>query len=156
MSANIRTVILARVSGKDQEDGYSFDSQTKLLQAYCDNNDLLVVKTFKIAETASKQKSRKIFHELLKYLYRNKIQNLAVEKSDRLTRNLRDGVAVDDWLEDDASRILYSAKEKIRRIESIETILYDDKIAGEITSATYVAKCNKLMGDIPGLRVELN
>ena len=60
------TIILARVSSKAQEDeGYSLDSQLKLLQNYCDSKDLDVVKIFKIAETASKEQSRKVFHELL-------------------------------------------------------------------------------------------
>ena len=49
------TVVLARVSSKAQEDeGYSLDSQVKLLQNYCLSNNLRVVKIYKIAETASK------------------------------------------------------------------------------------------------------
>jgi site-specific DNA recombinase len=109
------TVILARVSSKSQEDeGYSLDSQLKLLQGYCLSNNLLVIKVYKIAETASKQQSRKIFSELLSYLNNNKVYNLAVEKTDRLTRNLRDAVAIDDWLQEDKDRILHAVKENIK------------------------------------------
>ena len=109
------TVILARVSSKSQEDeGYSLDSQLKLLQNYCLSNELRVVKIYKIAETASKEQSRKVFIELLAYLYQNNVYNLAVEKTDRLTRNLKDAVAIDDWLQLDGDRMLHAVKENIK------------------------------------------
>ena len=116
MDANKNSaVILARVSSKSQEDeGYSLDSQLKLLQGYCISNNLSVVKVYKIAETASKQQSRKVFNELLAYMQNNNVYNLAVEKTDRLTRNLRDAVAIDDWLEADSNRMLHAVKENIR------------------------------------------
>ena len=108
------TVILARVSSKAQEDeGYSLDSQLKLLQNYCDSKGLQVVKTFKIAETASKEQSRKVFHEMLAYIAKEPIYHLAVEKTDRFTRNFRDAVAIDDWLENDENRRLHAVKESI-------------------------------------------
>ena len=107
-------VILARVSSKAQEDeGYSLDSQLKLLQGYCQQRELEVVKVFKIAETASKEQSRKVFHELLTHLKTHKIVHLAVEKTDRLTRNFRDAVAIDDWLEQDPRRRLHAVKESL-------------------------------------------
>ena len=115
MSIKESTVILARVSSKSQEDeGYSLDSQLKLLQSYCQANDLKVVKIYKIAETASKEQSRKVFSELLDYIATNDIYNLAVEKTDRLTRNLRDAVAIDDWLQGDGDRMLHAVKENIK------------------------------------------
>ena len=114
MDAQNSTVILARVSSKTQEDeGYSLDSQLKLLLGYCEKNSLAVCKIFKIAETASKEQSRKIFQELFQYIYDNKIYHLTVEKTDRYTRNFRDGVAIDDWLEADENRRLHSVKENL-------------------------------------------
>jgi DNA invertase Pin-like site-specific DNA recombinase len=108
------TVILARVSSKSQEDeGYSLDSQLKLLTGYCDNKGLRVVKVFKIAETASKEQSRKVFHEMLAYISKNKVYHLAVEKTDRFTRNFRDAVAIDDWLDQDPNRRLHAVKENL-------------------------------------------
>lgn len=107
-------VVLARVSSKAQEDeGYSLDSQLKLLQGYCQQRELNVVKVFKIAETASKEQSRKVFHELLKYLKTGEVFHLTVEKTDRLTRNFRDAVAVDEWLDQDARRRLHAVKESL-------------------------------------------
>lgn len=112
--AQSATVILARVSSKSQEDeGYSLDSQLKLLCGYCENKGLRVVKTFKIAETASKEQSRKVFHEMLAYISKNKVYHLAVEKTDRFTRNFRDAVAIDDWLDQDPNRRLHAVKENL-------------------------------------------
>lgn len=107
-------VILARVSSKSQEDeGYSLDSQLKLLTGYCEKKDLNVIRVFKIAETASKQQSRKIFQELLTYISKNDVVHLAVEKTDRFTRNFRDAVAIDDWLAQDENRRLHAVKENL-------------------------------------------
>jgi len=114
MSALSNAVILARVSSKAQEDeGYSLDSQLKLLGKYCEEKELNVVKVFKIAETASKEQGRKVFRELLTYIQKEKVYHLAVEKTDRLTRNFRDAVAIDDWLERDANRRLHAVKESL-------------------------------------------
>jgi site-specific DNA recombinase len=108
------TVILARVSSKAQEDeGYSLDAQLKLLQSYCESKGLHVIRIFRIAETASKEQSRKVFHEMLSYIGTEPIYHLAVEKTDRFTRNFRDAVAIDDWLEKDENRRLHAVKESL-------------------------------------------
>lgn len=114
MGQQSNAVILARVSSKAQEDeGYSLDSQLKLLTGYCDRNGLNVVRVFKIAETASKEQSRKTFHELLAYISKADVCHLAVEKTDRFTRNFRDAVSIDDWLEQDENRRLHAVKENL-------------------------------------------
>ncbi|MGH7157814.1 MAG: recombinase family protein [Candidatus Saccharimonadales bacterium] len=110
------TVILARVSTKGQEyEGYSLDSQYKLLHGYSTNLNLRLVKVFQIAESASKEQSRTVFHEMMHFvnLKRNGICNIVVEKADRYTRNFRDAVDLDDWLEADTNRRLHSVKEGI-------------------------------------------
>jgi site-specific DNA recombinase len=105
-------VILARVSSKAQEEeGYSLNAQEKLLKEYSSNKQLKIIKIFKIAETASKQVERTTFQELLRYLDSGKVHHLIVEKTDRLTRNLRDAVSIDDWLEKDENRRLHLVKE---------------------------------------------
>lgn len=108
-------LILARVSSKSQEEeGYSLDSQLKLLRKYCTDRGLTVVKEFKIAETASKQERRKVFHELLVFIAKNKVHHFVVEKTDRLTRNYRDAICIDDWLEGDGNRMLHMVKENFQ------------------------------------------
>ena len=108
---NNNAITLARVSSKEQEEeGYSVDAQTNFLEKYCESKQLRVVKRFKIAETASKPEMRKEFQELLKYLYEHDIKNLVVEKVDRLTRNSKSAITVDDWLDEDAERMLHLPK----------------------------------------------
>ena len=107
-------VILARVSSKAQEDeGYSLESQLKLMNGYCSNKGLDIVKVFRIAETASKEQGRDVFKQLTRYIKQNKIYNLVVEKTDRLTRNLRDAVVINDWLNADSERYLHIVKENL-------------------------------------------
>lgn len=113
-NAQSRAIILARVSSRSQEEeGYSLDAQLKLLRAYCTSNNLIVVKEFRITETASKQQGRVIFHEMVRFLKKEKIEHLAVEKTDRLTRNMRDAVVIDDWLEANENRRLHAVKENL-------------------------------------------
>lgn len=108
----IKTVTLARVSSRSQEEeGYSLDAQLKLLRQYCSERKLNVIKEFRISETASKNEQRTVFHEMLRYIKQSIVTNLVVEKTDRLTRNFRDAVVVDDWLEADQRRVLHMVKE---------------------------------------------
>lgn len=112
MTNNNKTAItLARVSTKEQEEeGYSVDAQTKYLQKYCDSKGLEVIKQFKIAETASKPERRKEFQQLLSYLHEHKIEHLVVEKVDRLTRNSKSAIVIDDWLDGNPDRKLHLPK----------------------------------------------
>ena len=112
MKTKSNAVILARVSSKAQEDeGYSLDSQLKLLRNYCDNKKLNIVKEFRVSETASKYERRKTFKEMLEYIRKNRITHLAAEKTDRFTRNFSDAVAIDHWLEHNDKRKLHMVKE---------------------------------------------
>lgn len=112
MQAQPKAVIFARVSSKAQEDeGYSLDSQLKLLRNYCKKKRLNIIKEFKIAETASKAQRRTVFHETLRYIAKNKIHHFVVEKTDRAVRNIKDAAYIYDWIEDDEQRVLHSVKE---------------------------------------------
>lgn len=114
MKKQDKAVILARVSSKAQEDeGYSLDSQLKLMRSYCKSKKLTIVMEFKITETASKEQRRKVFHELVAYITKHKINHLVVEKTDRLTRNFKDSTTIDAWLEYNESRMLHMVKENL-------------------------------------------
>jgi site-specific DNA recombinase len=93
-------ILWARVSTKEQaEEGYSLDSQLRLLRDYANKNNLKVIKEFTVPESASGKQERKRFLEMLAYLNENKkIKNLLCEKVDRLTRSIRDLPKLDDWL----------------------------------------------------------
>ena len=115
MQAQSKAIILARVSSKAQEEeGYSLDSQLKLLREYCRAKNLEIVREYKIAETASKQDRRKVFHELLTLIIKQRVYHLVVEKTDRLTRNYKDAISIDDWLEGNDKRMLHIVKENLQ------------------------------------------
>lgn len=114
MEPQRKAIILARVSSKTQEDeGYSLDSQLKLMRNYCKSKKLVIVEEFKIAETASKEQRRKIYQEMLSYVTRHRVFNVVVEKTDRLTRNFKDATMIDAWLEKDDRRMLHLVKENL-------------------------------------------
>jgi len=94
---NKNAVIYVRVSSKEQErEGYSIPAQLKLLRSYALKNNLIVVKTFVDVETA-KQVGRTYFAKMLSFLQDHQaVKIILSEKTDRLYRNFRDYVTIDD------------------------------------------------------------
>ncbi len=92
-----QAVIYTRVSSREQQqEGFSLDAQGKLLREYADRNGIQIIKSFEDVETA-KATGRKRFDEMMTYFRRNRsCRVLLVEKTDRLYRNLRDAVTVED------------------------------------------------------------
>lgn len=92
-----RAVIYARVSSKEQErEGYSIPAQLKLLKDYADAQNVRVVGEYIDVETA-KQTGRTNFTEMVRFLRKHPtIRTLLVEKTDRLYRNLKDWVTIDE------------------------------------------------------------
>ena len=85
-----------RVSSKEQEkEGFSIPAQFKLLDQYAKSQGLKVVREFVDVETAKKP-GRAGFEEMVKFLKRSSVRVLLVEKTDRLYRNLKDYVTVDE------------------------------------------------------------
>ena len=114
MSLQVKAVILARVSSKGQEEeGYSLDSQVKLLHSYCENHDMTVAKVFKITESASKASQRRIFKDAMKFIEDHGVKNLIIEKVDRHVRNLHDAVETHDWLLADENKKVHFVKDSL-------------------------------------------
>jgi site-specific DNA recombinase len=92
-----KVVVYARVSSKEQEkEGFSIPAQLKLLEDYADRHDLSIVKTFTEAETAKKA-GREAFNQMVAYISQSKdVKTILVEKTDRLYRNFKDYITIDD------------------------------------------------------------
>ena len=88
-------VIYARVSSKEQSEGFSIDAQLRLLREYADRFDFTILGEYVEVETA-KQEGRPVFREMLSFLDAETDCAVLVEKTDRLYRNIRDWVTVDD------------------------------------------------------------
>ena len=89
--------LYARVSSREQErEGFSIPSQLKLLRNYAEQQGLTIVQEFVDVETA-KQTGRAGFGEMVAFFRRTPAcRVLLVEKTDRLYRNLKDWVTLDD------------------------------------------------------------
>jgi DNA invertase Pin-like site-specific DNA recombinase len=93
----IPAIIYARVSSREHEqEGYSIPAQLKLLRNYAEKNGVEILREFVDIETA-KTTGRKAFGEMLEFLRKSKnCHTVLVEKTDRLYRNMRDAVMVED------------------------------------------------------------
>ncbi len=93
----IKVLLYARVSSKEQEQGYSLDAQKEYLRNYANKNGLMIAKEFVEAETAKKS-GRIIFNKMLVYMDNHPdIRTIIVEKTDRLYRNFKDFVILEDY-----------------------------------------------------------
>src|SRR5437764_1691183 len=95
--ARKQAVIYARVSSKEQEkEGFSIPAQLKLLKEYAAAQGVAVAQEYVDVETA-KQTGRAAFGEMIAYLKAHpSVRVMLVEKTDRLYRNLKDWVTVDE------------------------------------------------------------
>jgi DNA invertase Pin-like site-specific DNA recombinase len=95
--ARCQAVIYVRVSSMEQEkEGFSIPAQLKLLKEYAVANGFTVAQEYVDVETA-KQTGRAAFGEMVAYLKSHpSIRVMLVEKTDRLYRNLKDWVTMDD------------------------------------------------------------
>lgn len=144
METKLKTVIYARVSSKDQEDtGYSLPSQERLLRDHAERKNMTLAKMFSIAESASGAKERKVFAEMLEYLKKNKIKVLLCEKVDRITRNFKEAVAINDWLEEDETRSVHFVKQNLiihKNAKSDEKFRWDIEI---VLAKKYIANLSE-------------
>ena len=96
-------VLYARVSSEEQEkEGYSIPAQTKFLHGYAGQEGIRILHEFVDVETA-KQPGRPGFMAMVDFFAKEakkdparQVRTLLVEKTDRLYRNLKDYVTIDD------------------------------------------------------------
>jgi DNA invertase Pin-like site-specific DNA recombinase len=91
-----KCVLYARVSTKEQEEGYSLDSQQKSIRAYCATRGLSIVEAFVEASSASKP-GRGRFAEMVTYMMtRPDVRTIVVQRLDRLSRNWEDKLVLEN------------------------------------------------------------
>jgi site-specific DNA recombinase len=92
-----QAVMYTRVSSREQEqEGFSLDAQAKLLRVYAERNAFEIVRAFEDVESA-KATGRKQFGEMVTYLRRaSACRVLLVEKTDRLYRNYKDALTIQE------------------------------------------------------------
>ena len=88
----MRCAVYVRVSTDDQRDnGYSIDSQLRMIKEYCEKNDYSIVDVYNDAGHSGKDLMRPEMQRLLADIKSKKIDKLIAIKVDRLTRNNYDG-----------------------------------------------------------------
>ena len=91
-------VILARVSSKEQEDGYSLQAQEANARNYCQNRGYRVLKVFSIVESST-QGNRAKFHQMLKYIKQQNGRVIVVSDTvDRFQRSFKETLEIDPML----------------------------------------------------------
>ena len=92
-----QAVLYARVSSKEQEkEGFSIPAQQKLLRQYALDRGISIACEFTDVETA-KRSGRTGFGNMLAHVRHNPTTRIIlVEKTDRLYRNIKDWVTIDD------------------------------------------------------------
>jgi site-specific DNA recombinase len=99
----MNVVIWARVSSREQKEGYSIDAQLRANRDRAKANGWHVVREFEIAESAKRGAERKAFNEMYAWVRANakreKIKAILSHKLDRVCRNIRDAVRLQE-LED--------------------------------------------------------
>jgi DNA invertase Pin-like site-specific DNA recombinase len=90
-------LIYARVSSKEQdEEGFSIPARLKLLRDYARSEGIRVAEEYVDVETA-KQAGRSSFGKMVDYLRKHPDAHIIlVEKTDRLYRNLKGWVTLDE------------------------------------------------------------
>lgn len=133
-------VIYARVSSDRQEkEGFSIPAQIEYLKEYAVKNSIHVEKIFSESETA-KRAGRKAFNEMLTYLEQNNINTILAEKTDRLYRNFKDYVVLEDYdfevhLAKEGTIISKNSKSHDKFIHGIKVLMaknYIDNLSEEI------------------------
>ena len=93
---NTKVLAYTRVSSKEQDnEGFSIASQEKLLRSYAANHGFIIAQEFSDVETA-KASGRAQFSAMVAYIKKHGTQVVLVEKTDRLYRNLKDWVLLDE------------------------------------------------------------
>jgi site-specific DNA recombinase len=98
VASPVEAVICVRVSSKDQEEeGFSIQAQLRLLREYAANQRMVIGKEFVDVESA-KEGDRNGFSQMVQYLTspRATCRTILVEKTDRLYRNPKDWVTLDE------------------------------------------------------------
>ena len=94
----MKAILLARVSGQEQEDTHSIPAQVERLQSYAKKNGFTDVEIHQIVESSTKD-TRKKFDKLIEAIRQSKEPTaLIVETVDRLQRGFRESILLNEFL----------------------------------------------------------
>jgi site-specific DNA recombinase len=113
-NTNNKAVVYARVSSKEQEEtGYSLPAQERLIEEYGKRKELITDKVFSVAESASGKFQRETFAKMMEYIDKKGVNIILCEKVDRMSRNFKEALVINDWLEADPRRQVHFVKQNL-------------------------------------------
>ena len=96
----MNVIIWARVSSREQREGYSLDAQVRLCREKAQRLGWNIVREFVLAESARRGAERKAFNDMLRWVRKNakgqQIGAILAHKLDRVCRNMRDAVRMQE------------------------------------------------------------
>ena len=99
----MNVIAWARVSSREQREGYSIDAQLRAMRDKAAKSGWTIVREFAVAESAKRGATRVAFNDMFKWVRTNakreKIGAILSHKLDRVCRNMRDAVRLQE-LED--------------------------------------------------------
>jgi site-specific DNA recombinase len=99
----MNVVVWARVSSREQREGYSLDAQLRMMRERAQANGWQITREFVVAESAKRGAERHAFNQMFAWVRANakgeKIKAILSHKLDRVCRNMRDAVRLQE-LED--------------------------------------------------------
>lgn len=112
-------VILARVSSKEQEEGYSIDAQKHRLETYCNRRGLSVIKTFEITESSTNGDRRK-FMALIKFV-KSQREPIAIvaDKVDRVQRSFKEYPLLDALIQQGKIELHFNTENYVIHKDSV-------------------------------------
>ncbi len=94
----MKTILLARVSSKEQEEGQSIPAQVRRLREYAEKNCMAVIHEFQLIESSTKD-TRKEFDKIVGLIEKSKERiALLVDTVDRLQRSYKESIALEKFL----------------------------------------------------------
>lgn len=114
-----KAVILARVSSKEQEEGYSIDAQKHRLETYCTRRNLIPIKTFALVESSTSG-DRKHFMAMIRFVKSQKEPiALVADKVDRVQRSFKEYPLLDALIQQGKIELHFNTENYVIHKDSV-------------------------------------
>ncbi len=140
----MNVIIWARVSSREQKEGYSLDAQLRATREKARREGWTVVREFAVAESAKRGAARLAFNEMFNWVRRNarkeKIAFILSHKLDRAARNMKDAVRLQELEDTCGVKVVFVENEFGRgaagmlsfNVMAAVSQYYSDNLVGEV------------------------
>src|SRR5690554_7998756 len=116
----MNVVAWARVSSREQREGYSIDAQIRAMRDKAAKAGWTIIREFAVAESAKRGADRIAFNQMFKWVKSNakreKINAIFAHKLDRVCRNMRDAVRLQELEDTCVVQLTFVERSEERRV----------------------------------------